>query len=98
MFAIVGCGYVADFYLRTLPNHANIALAGVYDRNSDRCRRFAEHHGGLRQYRSPDEMLSDPAVRIVVNLTNPHSHYAISKAALDAGKHVYSEKPLAMSF
>eukprot|EP01080_Neovahlkampfia_damariscottae_P013472 gene13472-biopygen19 len=41
-------------------------------------------------------MLADPEVEIIVNLTNPHAHYATSKRILEAGKHVYSEKPLAM--
>src|SRR5262249_49461000 len=42
------------------------------------------------------DVLDDPRVELVANLTNPSSHYEVSKAALEAGKHVYSEKPLAM--
>jgi predicted dehydrogenase len=95
-FAIVGCGYVADYYVSTLRNHANLELAGVFDRNSERLRRFAEFHGGLHRYRSLEEMLNDSTIQLVANLTNPCSHFAVSKAGLEAGKHVYSEKPLAM--
>jgi len=47
-------------------------------------------------YDSLDELLADPTVEIVLNLTNPRNHYEVSKACLEAGKHVYSEKPLAM--
>ena len=47
-------------------------------------------------YETLDELLNDPKVEIVLNLTNPRSHYEISKAVLEAGKHVYSEKPLGM--
>ena len=95
--AIVGCGFVADFYLRTLPNHPELELAGVMDRDSDRASRFATYHS-TALYRSFDEVLDDPSVDIVVNLTDPGSHFSVSKACLEAGKHVYSEKPLAMVF
>jgi predicted dehydrogenase len=94
-FAIVGCGYVAEFYAKTLPNHPNLELAGVFDKDAERSRRSAERYG-VRCYRSLEEVLSDPTVQLVANLTNPRSHYGITKAALEAGKHVYSEKPLGM--
>jgi len=50
----------------------------------------------VRAYADLAELLADPDVVIVVNLTDPESHYAISSSALEAGKHVYSEKPLAL--
>lgn len=94
--AIVGCGFVADLYLKTLSLHPELEITGVYDRDQDRARRFAAYHH-LRAYATLEELLGDPRVRIVANLTNPCSHYEVSKACLEAGKHVYSEKPLAMS-
>ncbi|WP_427162004.1 Gfo/Idh/MocA family protein [Aliinostoc sp. HNIBRCY26] len=94
--AIVGCGFVADYYLKTLPFHPGLKLLGVMDRISDRASNFAHYHGISQIYHSLDELLADPQVEIVLNLTNPSSHYAVSQAALAAGKHVYSEKPLAM--
>ena len=93
--AIVGCGYVADYYIATLPNHP-LELAGVFDRDPGRAERFATHHR-LRRYFSLDEVLGDPSVELVVNLTNPRSHFEVSSAALEMGKHVYTEKPLATS-
>jgi predicted dehydrogenase len=95
--AIVGCGYVAEFYGKTLPNHPNLELAGVFDNDAERSREFAKRYG-VRFYSSLDEVLGDAAVQLAVNLTNPRSHYAITKAALEAGKHVYTEKPLGMCF
>lgn len=95
--AIVGCGFVADLYMRTLKLHPQLSVTGVYDREPERAERFARYHG-LRVYRSLDELLADPATVLVANLTNPDSHFAVSDACLRAGKHVYSEKPLAMSF
>jgi predicted dehydrogenase len=93
-FAIVGCGYVADFYLATLANHPELQLAGVYDHNAERLKQFAQFHG-IRSFPSLDTILSDPAIPLVANLTNPRSHFEVSSSCLAAGKHVYSEKPLA---
>lgn len=95
--AIVGCGYVADFYARTLTNHPNLELSGVFDTAPVSLNRFCQHWSA-KPYPSYSAMLDDPDVDIIVNLTNPESHYAVTKAALDAGKHVYSEKPLAMTY
>lgn len=94
--AIVGCGYVADFYGKTLPNHPELELVGVTDRIKARAERFAAAHR-VRMFGSVRELVEDKGVDLVVNLTNPSSHYEVSKAALLAGKHVYSEKPLAMA-
>ncbi|WNZ21480.1 Gfo/Idh/MocA family oxidoreductase [Leptolyngbya sp. NK1-12] len=94
--AIVGCGFVADYYLKTLANYPDLQVAGVMDRVEERATRFSAYHA-VPMYRSLAELLADPNVSIVLNLTNPGSHYEISKAALEAGKHVYSEKPLAMT-
>ena len=93
--AFVGCGYVADFYVKTLRNHPELELAAVMDRDADRAARFARFHR-VPRVATLAELLADPRVEIVVNLTNPDSHYDVSRAALEAGKHVYSEKPLAM--
>ena len=96
--AIVGCGYVADFYLKTLGNHPELELVGVMDRDHARAAHFAQFNGVSKVYASLAELLADPRVELVLNLTNPSSHYEISKAALLAGKHVYSEKPLSMDY
>lgn len=93
--AVVGCGYVFDHYMETLPDHPDLELTGVFDRDGDRLKTVAEYFG-LRTYESLDHLLADPTVELVVNLTDPDSHYLVSKAALTAGKHVYSEKPLAV--
>lgn len=92
---IIGCGFVADYYLSTLPGHPQLKLCGVADRVDAHAKRFASHHE-VHRYASVDELLADDAVEVVLNLTDPRSHYEVSKAALDAGKHVYSEKPLAI--
>ena len=93
--ALVGCGFVADYYLLTLPNHPQLTIKGVFDINEERNRRFSDYFK-VPRYESLEELLNDGGVQIVLNLTNPKSHFKISKACLEAGKHVYSEKPLAM--
>jgi len=93
--AIVGCGFVADYYLATLPSHPELRILGMTDTVVERAELLS------RLYRVPAyptfaALLEDSQVDLVLNLTNPSSHYDVSKAALLAGKHVYSEKPLAM--
>src|ERR1043166_3813367 len=91
--AIVGCGYVFDLYMATFPEHPELEIVGVCDRDTARTTAVARHYG-LRVYPSLVELLADPAVELVVNLTSIASHYEINRAALEAGKHVYCEKPL----
>jgi predicted dehydrogenase len=93
--AFVGCGFVADLYARTLELHPDLELAGVYDADEQRAGHFSGYWS-TRAYGSLGQLLEDPAIRIVVNLTPPKAHADISRDCLRAGKHVYSEKPLAM--
>jgi predicted dehydrogenase len=95
--AIVGCGYVADYYRQCLALQADVLqLCGVYDRDSQRLAAFSACWGD-RTYAALDSVLNDDDVKIVVNLTDPESHFAVTHAAISAGKHVYTEKPLAMT-
>jgi predicted dehydrogenase len=93
--AIVGCGYVADFYMATLRDYPNLVVVGAYDQDETRLEAFARHYC-VRRYGRLDEILNDSSVEMVLNLTNPRSHFELTKVCLLAGKHVYSEKPLAM--
>lgn len=93
--AIVGCGYVADFYVATLGSHPNLDIIGAYDNNPERLAKFSQYYN-IKAYENFDDLLSDPSVELVLNLTNPRAHYDLTKACLEANKHVYSEKPLAM--
>lgn len=93
--ALVGTGFVADYYMTTLANHPVLSLAGVWDRDAARLEAFRSFHN-VPAYTGLDALLADPAVGIVVNLTTPESHYEVTSRALTAGKHVYCEKPLAL--
>lgn len=94
--AIVGCGYVAEQYAATLPFHPELRLAAAYDLEVDRLAAFARRHGVPAQPSLP-ELAANPNVDLVLNLTSPRAHFAVTRACLDAGKHVYSEKPLGMT-
>jgi|SRR5690606_24428847 len=95
--AVVGCGNIASFYLSTRRRHPVLDVIGVMDRNEQRAALYAEYFS-LHKYPSLEAVLDDPRVELVVNLTNPRSHYDVSRKVLEAGRHVYSEKPLAMKF
>jgi len=95
--AIVGCGFVADYYMTTLSDYPWIHVAGVFDIDEKRMDTFANYYK-LNKFNSFDQLLEDKRISIILNLTNPRSHFEISRRALDAGLNVYSEKPLAMSY
>jgi predicted dehydrogenase len=95
--AFVGCGFVADFYRACLIDHVDaMHLTGIFDTAPERAAAFARTWGE-RTYSTLSALLDDPNVDIVVNLTPPHAHAEVNHAAIDAGKHVYTEKPLAMT-
>lgn len=94
--AIVGCGNIAGPYARNLASYPQLDLVGFTDLDLSRAAALAELHGG-QAYPSLDAVLADPGVDLVVNLTIHHTHYAVTRQALEAGKHVVSEKPLALT-
>ncbi len=103
--AIIGLGFVADLYMGSLSAHPDVALSVVYDRDPERRRRFVEHwrgegHAALGpELKVAEDMAGFLAALlpgdVVLNLTNPDAHYEVSRALLEAGMHVWSEKPLA---
>lgn len=94
--AFVGCGFVFDIYMRTIRAHPELVVMGVFDKNPDRSAKVSAYYG-FHAYGSYDELLADPRVEAVINLTNIGSHFEVSRRALESGKHVYSEKPLTKS-
>lgn len=95
--AVIGCGFVADLYMRGLRTFPGIAVLGAHDRDPSRLARFAAHWG-VRAFDALDALLAAlPPDGLALNLTNPASHAAVTRACLLAGRHVWSEKPLALT-
>jgi predicted dehydrogenase len=91
---LVGCGNISDRYLAGMARFPQLRIAGCADVDLARARRTAEEHR-IPLFATVDEMLASDDVELVVNITPPQAHAAVSNAALAVGKDVYVEKPLA---
>lgn len=95
--AFVGTGYIADAYRYCLDFHRpDLKLIGVWDRDRARRESFTATFGETA-FESLDALLADKEVDIVVNLTDPHAHFEVSRQILEGNKNLYTEKPLAMT-
>ncbi|MEX0330688.1 MAG: Gfo/Idh/MocA family oxidoreductase [Puniceicoccaceae bacterium] len=94
--AIVGCGNIADRYAAQINSYPHVKLLGTQDIDRSRAEKLATDFSG-KVYDSIEELLADDAVEVVVNLTIHHVHEAIIRQCLEAGKHVHTEKPLALN-
>ena len=92
---IIGCGNISTTYLRLAPLFRGLKVRAVADLNMAAARSRASEYGVQAQ--SVDDLLANPTLDVVINLTVPDAHFSVSQAILQAGKHVYSEKPLALS-
>ena len=92
---IIGCGNICDQYFKSCAGFADIEIVACADLMSERAEAKATQYG-VRAL-SVNALLNDPDISIVLNLTIPQAHAEVDLAALAAGKHVYSEKPLALS-
>jgi predicted dehydrogenase len=93
---IVGCGNISWAYLKLASLFKGIEVKAVADLNMEAAKARAAEFGVKAQ--TVKELLKNDDIAIVVNLTVPAVHYKVSKQILDAGKHVYSEKPLTLSY
>src|SRR4051812_29924233 len=93
---IIGCGNISGIYLQNIPAYNGLSLRACADIKSEIAQAQAERHGV--EARTVDQLLASDDIHLVVNLTIPSAHFGVSLAALTAGKHVFSEKPLAVDF
>lgn len=92
---IIGCGMISDIYLQSLTGQFQILeTVACADRHLNRAKKKAEKYG-IRAL-SIQEMLEDPEITMILNLTSPAGHYEITRQALEHDKHVYSEKMMAL--
>lgn len=92
---IIGCGNISTSYLRLAPLFKGLKVRAVADINLDAARARGEEFNVKAQ--SVEDLLANPEVDVVINLTIPDAHYGVTKRILEAGKHAYSEKPLVLS-
>jgi predicted dehydrogenase len=92
----VGVGDISGIYLKNITEtFGEISIAGICDLVREKAERAAKKYNIKKIYNDMHELFADPEVDIVLNITRPYEHFGVSKAALEAGKNVYSEKPLA---
>ncbi len=93
---LVGCGNISRIYLTNMKHFPAMKCVAVSDidpaRAQDRAKEF-----GINRALTPEALIADPEVDIVLNLTIPAAHAEVNLKALEAGKHAFTEKPFATS-
>ena len=90
---VIGCGKISSIYFESLSNYPVLKVTACADIDMASAHRQAQRYSIPHVY-TVDELLADPTIDIVLNLTIPQAHTEVGQAALRAGKAVYSEKPL----
>jgi predicted dehydrogenase len=90
---IIGAGMISEFYLENLTRFPDTNVLAIADIDLARAQASADKWK-LPYAGTPEDLLANPDVEIVLNLTIPTAHASVSTAALEAGKHVWSEKPI----
>ena len=93
---IIGCGNISGIYFKAGKTFSILDIAACADLQLERAKAKAEEHG-IPKACTVEEMLSDPDIQIVINLTIPNAHFSVCRAVLEAGKHVHVEKPLSIT-
>lgn len=92
---VIGVGVISDTYLTNLASFPDVDVLILGDLLLDRAEAQAEKHG-VPAFGTAEDVLAHPGVDLVVNLTIPAAHIEVSRAAIAAGKHVWTEKPLGL--
>jgi len=93
---VIGCGVISGAYLKAARHFPLLDIRGLADLRPEAAKARAAEFG--LKATTIESLLSDPEIEIVLNLTVPKAHVAVGLQVLEAGKHVYSEKPLAITF
>ncbi len=94
---VIGCGNISGIYFKNMTTlFDNINVAACCDLDRAKAEAAAKEYG-IERVLTTEQILSDPEIDIILNLTTPQQHFEICMAALCAGKHVYTEKPLSIN-
>lgn len=96
LIGIIGCGNISDAYFKGAARSSFVQVKACADLNPDAAKAKAASYGATAM--SMTDLLADQDISLIVNLTVPLAHATVSQQIVDAGKHVYSEKPLAATF
>ena len=91
---LIGTGRISDIYIQNCSKFDELEIVSCGSLDAEESKKKAQVYG-IPRVQSPEEILADPNVDCILNLTIPASHAAVTLQALEAGKHVYSEKPIA---
>lgn len=94
---LVGPGFVAPHHIDAVRRLGNVEVVGIAGSSLEKTQRKAAQLGVAKAYGSYQELIADPAVHVIHNTTPNHLHYPVNMAAIEAGKHIISDKPLAIS-
>ena len=89
---LIGTGRISDIYIQTCAKFDELEIVSCGSLDAEESQKKAEMYG-IPKVQSPEEILADPNIDCILNLTTPASHASLTLKALEAGKHVYSEKP-----
>lgn len=96
---VIGLGDICDVYLKTLlANSDKVSVDACASRGLEKAQKAAAQYGIPKAYESAEQLIADPQIDMLLNLTPPAVHGKYNLMALRAGKHVYTEKPLAATF
>lgn len=93
---VIGCGAISGAYLGMAKNFPIVEVAACADLDFERAKVQAEKFGVPRAC-SVEELIADPSIELVLNLTVPKAHVPVALACIEKGKHTYAEKPLAVT-
>ena len=94
---VVGCGVISGIYFQNLLKFGAVDVVACSDLIPGLSQAAADAHAGI-QAMTTDKIFADSSIDLVLNLTQPKYHFEVMKAGIEAGKHVYGEKPLSVSF
>ena len=94
---VIGCGVISGIYFQNLTEFETVKVVACADLNPIAAQAVVDKYPYITAM-STEELLGDPSIEIILNLTQPEFHFEVMKAGIAAGKHVYGEKPLSVSF
>lgn len=96
-WGVLGTGWIAERFVRSVQRNTRQQIEAVASRGADRSAAFAARFGVAKSYGSYDDLVADPTVDVVYVATPHNAHLPGARLALEAGKHVLVEKPLALN-